>query len=323
MFLLSSSNKQSKCIRIVGAKQAVSATVAAVKQKVLTINKRPEFVRQTRGQLAYLECIANQPVDIPGHWKSVRTLQDDRAVRMPVDPTVAKAIEDIVQRTWDQKLVGHGRDADDLTHKTIEVTKVEQIENPHLHLTYEQARKKCCSRAAKGGFPKVTSDPGETDVLTSTLGISVLDEQLIPEINEQFLFHGAKQDFIESITDQGIDFRLTKRVMFGKGAYFCESSTKADQYADAKGSRTTGPHSMFLSKVILGHSYIAKKPNKHLSRPPCLHHCKYCCKHGPNNFFDSVMGTHRDNGSRLLFREFIIYERSQIYPAYIITYKRK
>ena len=214
-----------------GAKQAVSATAAVVTQKVQAIEKRPEFVRQTRGQLAYLECIAKQPVEIPGNWMS---RQDEGTVKMPVDPTVAKAIKDIVQRTWDQNLVGHGRDADDLTHKTIEVTKVEQIENPHLYMSYEQARKKCCTRAAKGSFPKVTSDPGEKDVLTSTLGISVLDEQLIPEINEHFLFHGAKQDFIESITKQGIDFRLTKRVMFGKGAYFCESSTKADQYAGNK-----------------------------------------------------------------------------------------
>ena len=217
-----------------GAKQAVSATAAVVTQKVQVIEKGPEFVRQTRGQPAYLECIANQPVEIPGHWKSVRTLQDEGTVKMPVDPTVAKAIEDRVQRTWNQKLVGHGRDADDLTHKTIEVIKVEQIENPHLYMSYEQARKKCCTRAAKGSFPKVTSEPGETDVLTSTLGISVLDEQLIPEINEHFLFHGAKQEYIESITKQGIDFRLTRRVMFGKGAYFCESSTKADQYAGNK-----------------------------------------------------------------------------------------
>ncbi|KAI0240850.1 hypothetical protein LSAT2_008355, partial [Lamellibrachia satsuma] len=321
-------DKQSKCIRIVGARQAVSTTIAAVTQKVQAIEERPEFVQQTRGRPAYLECIANQPVEIPGHWKSVRTLQDERAVKMPVDPIVAKAIEDMVKLTWLQKLVGRGNDANNLTHKTINVTKVEQIENPHLYLTYEHARKAFCSRAVKGSFPKVTSDPCEADVLTSTLGISVLDEQLIPEINEHFLFHGAKQEFLDTITQQGIDFRLNNRGMFGTGAYFCESSTKADQYADPTDKRTTGPHSMFLSKVILGHSYIAKKPDSNkpelkTKRPPCvLHSDKQCTLCGKTEFHDSVMGTHRDDGSKLLFREFIIYEEALNYPAYLITYKR-
>jgi hypothetical protein len=61
-----------------------------------------------------------------------------------------------------------------------------------------------------------------------------LDDQLIPEINEYFLFHGVQQEFIDAIQGQGIDFRLNSRAMFGKGAYFAESSTKADQYAGNK-----------------------------------------------------------------------------------------
>ncbi|KAK2191448.1 hypothetical protein NP493_53g15013, partial [Ridgeia piscesae] len=150
-----------------------------------------------------------------------------------------------------------------------------------------------CRRAAKGSFEKVTSDPGEADVLTSTLGISELDDQLIPEINEYFLFHGAQQQFIEPILKQGIDFRLNTRAMFGKGTYFAESSTKGDQYADDRHHRTQGPHSMFLSKVILGHSHIAKKPSKELTRPPCYHQCTGTCSHGTSEFFDSVMGTHK------------------------------
>ncbi|KAI0240853.1 hypothetical protein LSAT2_008358 [Lamellibrachia satsuma] len=121
---------------------------------------------------------------------------------------------------------------------------------------------------------------------------------------------------------QGIDVRLSKRAMFGKGSYFCESSTKADQYADHKHQRTTGPHSMFLVRVILGHSHIAKKPDD-MNRPPCKYHCNDSCKHVPNEFYDSVMGTHRDGGNRLIFREFITYEKSQSYPAYLITYDRK
>jgi len=80
---------------------------------------------------------------------------------------------------------------------------------------------------------------------------------------------------------------------------------------------------MFLCKVILGHSHIAKAPANDLSRPPCLHHGTGACSCLPSEFYNSVMGTHRDGGQRLLFREFIIYEQSQVYPAYLITYERK
>ncbi|KAK2170198.1 hypothetical protein NP493_1161g00004 [Ridgeia piscesae] len=229
----------------------------------------------------------------------------------------------MVEGTWDSSKASRGHDAQGLSHTSIEVTSVEQIENSHLYQVYEHKKKEFCMRAAKGSFEKVTSNPGETDVLTSTLGISKLDDQLIPEINEYFLFHGVQQEFIDAIQGQGIDFRLNSRAMFGKGAYFAESSTKADQYADHRDNRTQGPHSMFLCKVILGHSHIVKAPNKLLTRPPCLHQCTGTCSHGTSEFFDSVMGTHRDNGQRLLFREFVIFGQNQIYPAFLISYKRK
>ena len=85
---------------------------------------------------------------------------------------------------------------------------------------------------------------------------------------------------------------------------------------------------MFLTKVILGHSYIAKKGNPKMKRPPCVHHCTDKCEHKKSEFYDSVMGTQvidkiTRKPRRLLFREFIIFEKRQCLPTYIITYVRK
>ena len=204
--------------------------IRAVQQKVQETEGREEFIMRIEERSKYLNHTANRPVEIPGHWKSVKSLHEKTAVRMPVDPTVGKAIKHMVEKTWRQDVIGSGIDANNLTHKTIEVTNVEQNENPYLHLTYEHTRKAFCARAAKGSFQKITS-AGEKNVLTSTLGISVLDEQLIPEINEHFLFHGAPQEVIRAILGQGVDHHLSKESLFGPGAYFCESATKADQYA--------------------------------------------------------------------------------------------
>jgi len=59
----------------------------------------------------------------------------------------------------------------------------------------------------------------------------VLNDNLEPEINEYYLMHGTSYKFLQSIETQGIDARFAgENRMFGRGAYYAESSTKADQY---------------------------------------------------------------------------------------------
>ena len=51
------------------------------------------------------------------------------------------------------------------------------------------------------------------------------------QINESWLFHGTDKKYIDKIKHQGLDFRVgSEGGMFGKGIYFAESATKADQY---------------------------------------------------------------------------------------------
>ena len=208
-------------------------------QKVQAIQESSDFVKRVKTRAEYLAHIATQRPEVPAYWTSVTSLQGSgKQMKVPADPSLVAAIKALVQDAWDAKLVGAGADAKGLSHKTIDVTSVEQTENPHLYLAYEHKKNEFCTRAAKGSFKKLTSEPGEPDVLTSTLGISELDDQLIPEINEYFLFHGVPQEFIDAIQGQGIDFRLNTRSMFGRGTYFAESSTKADQYAGNKSLQT-------------------------------------------------------------------------------------
>ena len=231
---------QAKCISIAGSKRATGEQVKAVTQKVQAIQESSDFVQRVKTRAEYLAHIATQPPKVPAYWKLVTNLflESGNQMKVPAEPSLAAAIKVMVQGTWDSSKAGNGADAKGLSHTTIDVTSVEQIENPPLYHAYEQRKNEFCRRAAKGSFEKVTSDPGEADVLTSTLGISELDDQLIPEINEYFLFHGAQQQFIEPILKQGIDFRLNTRAMFGKGTYFAESSTKGDQYAGNKSLQT-------------------------------------------------------------------------------------
>ena len=59
----------------------------------------------------------------------------------------------------------------------------------------------------------------------------MLERELVAEINEHYLFHGTKADTVDVILLQGVDNRVGgDHLLFGRGAYFAESSTKADQY---------------------------------------------------------------------------------------------
>ncbi|CAL1549085.1 unnamed protein product [Lymnaea stagnalis] len=77
---------------------------------------------------------------------------------------------------------------------------------------------------------------------------------------------------------------------------------------------------MLLGNVFLcdeNHKSVQGKGSKKLSRPPCMSCSEDVCKCRDQTLFDSVMGD-----GRWLFREFVVYESSQCYPEYVITYTR-
>lgn len=68
-------------------------------------------------------------------------------------------------------------------------------------------------------------------------GTDFISEQLVSEVNEAYLCHGTGH--VNEIEETGIDSRFCENsALFGKGAYFAESSTKADQYASKTISRS-------------------------------------------------------------------------------------
>lgn len=70
---------------------------------------------------------------------------------------------------------------------------------------------------------------------------------------------------------------------------------------------------MFLVRVCLG-SFTKATTCTKWTRPPCTENCTGSCKH-PR--YDSVIGDISDKKAR----EFIVYDNSQCYPEYLVTYK--
>jgi len=87
-------------------------------------------------------------------------------------------------------------------------------------------------------------------------------------------------------------------------------------FADPKDKRKTKDRKMLLIRLILGHIYVAKKDKK-FKIPPCKQCMKPSCKRSAHRPYDAVVAD-----GPWLFREFVVYDRTQCYPEYVITYDR-
>ena len=74
---------------------------------------------------------------------------------------------------------------------------------------------------------------------------------------------------------------------------------------------------MLLVRACLGEMYVESNPRQYKRAP-----CKTCeqdkCTCTESEFYDSVVADGDWN-----FREFILYEKTQSYPEYLITYERR
>jgi hypothetical protein len=131
-------------------------------------------------------------------------------------------------------------------------------------------------------------------------------------LNEVFLWHGtqirkglaiAQDDFDLSFAGTGAG------TMYGKGLYFAESCTKADEYAkDEDGGHYDGIHALLLCRVCVGkYHYVTDRD------PSAIDHYH-------RGDTDSTIGDRA--ASVNTYREIVIYDSDQVYPEYLVLYTR-
>jgi hypothetical protein len=119
--------------------------------------------------------------------------------------------------------------------------------------------------------------------------------------NELWMKHGTNTtDPVAIISGEvGLDFRLSASGMFGRGTYLAEDAAYSARGYAYKESPTA--HKMLLVRVAAG-TIFDSQPNKDLTPAPSGH--------------DSVRGVVATDNKAV-----IIYNVSQCYPAYLITYE--
>ncbi|XP_027756970.1 zinc finger CCCH-type antiviral protein 1-like isoform X2 [Empidonax traillii] len=123
------------------------------------------------------------------------------------------------------------------------------------------------------------------------------------EVQEKLLFHGTNTTSMEAICTQNFDWRICGKngTNYGMGSYFARDASYSHAYCQA----TEKGNMMFVARVLVG-DYI--KGNAAYVRPP---------KKSVDGlwFYDSCVD------DELNPSVFVIFEKHQIYPEYIIEYK--
>ena len=175
------------------------------------------------------------------------------------------------------------------------VTRVCRIENTVLWKNFGH-RKATMLELSRGSRPQRVQVP--------------LHASLDPDANEIFLFHGTDPQLAKVIAKHGFDERMGKLSgLYGGGCYFAENSCKSNQYARA--TTAGGEHAILYCRVAMGDAFRTSSQLKNRRRAPDK-------PGGRWGTFDSVLAS----GGAQVHREFIVYDRNQVYPEFIVYYTR-
>ncbi len=229
---------------------------------------------------------------------------------------VLKNMQKVMTDTCISEYIGIGRDSTGARHTGFEVVDVILNENVELWSRYDSCKTQLRHKLGSAG--------AKTRISVKTAPwpwIKIRDQTFDPLLNEVYLFHGTKPRFVPVIQQAGFEERVAEFGMFGAGVYFAECSSKSDEYITED---EAGLCYMFLSRVVLGNSFVALSEMINLRRPPCT--TAGCddpaCLH-PRH--DSVTGEIEANfptAQLKRYREFIVYDRQMAYPEWLIVFKR-
>ncbi|XP_072508685.1 protein mono-ADP-ribosyltransferase PARP12 isoform X2 [Notamacropus eugenii] len=122
------------------------------------------------------------------------------------------------------------------------------------------------------------------------------------EVDERFLFHGTRPEYVDAICHQNFDWRICglHGTSYGKGSYFARDAAYSHYYSQSLLKSQT----MFLARVLVGD--FTKGTSSYLRPPP---------KEGQSNiFYNSCVNSVSDPSV------FVVFEKHQIYPEYLIWY---
>jgi serine/threonine protein kinase len=226
------------------------------------------------------------------------------------------AVENVLNHTAEPATHGIGADSHKQHFQRFKVTRVQRLENPAVWVAYAAQRRQLADTLMTEGY---TADAGVRPLATETCHFvyPVEGGSLEEAAGEVFLFHGTSN--AASIAFRGFDVRHAfagtgAGAMFGRGVYFAESASKADQYVGRNGKL---PLTMVVARVLLGRGVKVTAPR---SREPFLPKVASKTTETVPVYYDSLVADMRPQGMR--FREIVVGDGLSAYPELFVDYER-
>ncbi|XP_062602530.1 protein mono-ADP-ribosyltransferase PARP15-like isoform X2 [Saccostrea cucullata] len=279
-----------------------TSAVASVPNKPKNFQSVPQ-----RGTKAYLDYKYREALRSPPYW--------------------TKYTSDKKLKGWNLQVKAgkfHLENIDQVTHGSIEnalkktlgnaqIVSIQRLENVELFLKYgEECQRLFRKASVEGNFTSLDKIPQSHGPVKAMRSLDhSMTKHTHSEINEYYFFHATKSHYVDVICSQGLDSRLAASGRLGAGVYGAEVASKSHQYA---GCDSKNRYPMFLVRMSLGDIYLTNSGGNY-KRPPCkICTNPVCATH--QEIHDSVMA----NGGAFSDREFVVYDRNQSYPEYLIWY---
>eukprot|EP00930_Biecheleria_cincta_P065273 TRINITY_DN5101_c0_g1_i1.p1 TRINITY_DN5101_c0_g1~~TRINITY_DN5101_c0_g1_i1.p1 ORF type:complete len:1132 (-),score=155.44 TRINITY_DN5101_c0_g1_i1:32-3166(-) len=193
----------------------------------------------------------------------------------------------------------------------FQVKRVIRVEDSDMWERYVQ-RRNAIQGKRSGGCGSIDPELFTTAATQHLPGLGDVLAKVDTSLNETYLWHGThvRQGLAIAQDDFSLDHAGSGAgSMYGKGLYFAESSTKADEYAhDEPGGYYDGTRALLLCRVCIGkyHYVMDRDPN--------------AIQAFLDGDADSTIG---DRAAAVnTYREVVIYDADQVYPEYLVLYSR-
>lgn len=224
------------------------------------------------------------------------------------DDSVRAGLQALLHRTWLNKWTRdrHGR------IWRYEVVAVQRNQNIDLWKGYHMTR----ALLATTGPMELYDAKTETLVQNFPEAKAVIERGgLLKEANEFYLFHGTSPSAAAAICSGGfLASKAGSRTgsLYGPGLYFAEASTKADEYAtEAADGPYRGLFALLLCRVVCSNINCCFEAD-----PPVQSLVDSIYRRGTHH---SILGDRE--ACRSSYREFVIFDKEQAYPEFVIVYK--
>eukprot|EP00927_Polykrikos_kofoidii_P021721 TRINITY_DN20479_c0_g1_i1.p1 TRINITY_DN20479_c0_g1~~TRINITY_DN20479_c0_g1_i1.p1 ORF type:complete len:638 (-),score=107.22 TRINITY_DN20479_c0_g1_i1:295-2052(-) len=254
--------------------------------------------------------------DPPPYWQNRDlSVPFDAKVKL-ADPQLVAQVQQVLDKTFVVKAT-RDRGSERLP-TSLRVEQVIRIEDSLMWRRYAHRR---ADIARSGPCLSVGAMPGSGDFKTTSAMIAAealggplrLSADLLKSHNETFLFHGTSPQGALGIGEHGFDLNRSgsgNGSMFGDGIYLAEASSKSDEYARQESSGVFAElYGLLICRTILGNLYYTKAP--------CAADIEQAAASGR---YTGVLGDRE--AAVNTFREFIAWEEEQVYPEYVVIYRR-